>query len=270
MSNNDNWLALGCALLAIILALVGILLPEQISMSTYPYANLTGVPNTFPYGNLTGVPNVNLMHGLNLWLSFDGIALDKSGFRYDGNVFGSSYVSGRFNKALSFDGVNDYVSITDSNSLDFTTDNFTIIFWYCRNENPSGGGTFRFICVKSDDYWNDNYYGIYVLKTNQDKFYFGVRQSGVDYINNYDASFNIGDFHFIVFLRLGTMGYLYIDNVQVASVVIPLSLTVTADNLVIMGNSGLDRCVNGSIDELRIYNRNLSLMEINTLYNLPF
>lgn len=54
---NDDWLVLGCAILAIMLALVGIVLPEQTSMLTYPYANLTGIPQSFPYGNLTSIPS---------------------------------------------------------------------------------------------------------------------------------------------------------------------------------------------------------------------
>jgi len=35
----------------------GVSLATTSSFPTYPYANLTGVPNTFPYANLTGVPS---------------------------------------------------------------------------------------------------------------------------------------------------------------------------------------------------------------------
>jgi len=51
-------------------------------------------------------------------------AYDSSGLGNDGTLSG-----GRFGGALSFDGVNDYVSVPDDASLDFGTGNFTIEAW---------------------------------------------------------------------------------------------------------------------------------------------
>src|SRR3972149_11340288 len=40
---------------------------------------------------------------------FDGDAKDTSGNGNDGTIYGATFVDGKFGKALSFDGVNDYV-----------------------------------------------------------------------------------------------------------------------------------------------------------------
>src|SRR3990170_5219187 len=55
MANSDTF-AWVIGILAICLALIGFMLPEQTSITSFPYGNLTDVPQTFPYSNLTGVP----------------------------------------------------------------------------------------------------------------------------------------------------------------------------------------------------------------------
>ncbi len=40
---------------------------------------------------------------------FDGDAKDSSGNGNDGTVYGATFVDGKFGKALSFDGMDDYV-----------------------------------------------------------------------------------------------------------------------------------------------------------------
>ena len=56
MANSDTF-AWVIGILAICLALIGFMLPEQTSITSFPYGNLTDVPQTFPYSNLTGVPS---------------------------------------------------------------------------------------------------------------------------------------------------------------------------------------------------------------------
>jgi len=63
-----------------------------------------------------------------LW-HFDGDANDSSGYSNNGTVYGATYVSGKFDQALSFDGNDDYVSVPDSSSLNFGTGDFTIEAW---------------------------------------------------------------------------------------------------------------------------------------------
>lgn len=62
----------------------------------------------------------SLNDNLLLYYSFDGDVLDYSGNNYNGISFGTNYVSDRFgnlNSALSFDGVDDYISLPNINEL---------------------------------------------------------------------------------------------------------------------------------------------------------
>jgi hypothetical protein len=70
--------------------------------------------------------------GLVGYWSFDEgegtIAHDYSGNSNDGTIYGATWVDGKVGKALSFDGVDDYVRVNDSSNFDIT-DAITIEAW---------------------------------------------------------------------------------------------------------------------------------------------
>lgn len=74
------------------------------------------------------IPNENVV---GLW-RFDEVsgpkALDSSGWQNNGNIFGATNVEGKKNNALGFDGIDDYVEIPDSSTLDITNQ-ITILAW---------------------------------------------------------------------------------------------------------------------------------------------
>ncbi|MEM5820154.1 MAG: DUF2341 domain-containing protein [Candidatus Aenigmatarchaeota archaeon] len=91
------------------------------------------------YGNpnansLSNVKNVFIreIDGLVLYLPFDegsgNIVYDYSGNNNNGTIYGATFVDSPFNKALSFDGVDDYVGIPDSPTLRLT-DKIAISAW---------------------------------------------------------------------------------------------------------------------------------------------
>lgn len=67
---------------------------------------------------------------MGLWHFNEGTgttASDSSGYNNHGTIHGATWDEGRFGKALSFDGVDDYVEVPDSEKLDLTE--FTIEAW---------------------------------------------------------------------------------------------------------------------------------------------
>jgi hypothetical protein len=77
------------------------------------------------------VPSYVPTNGLVDWLPFNGNAIDESGNGNNGTVNGATLTNDRYgvaNKAYSFDGVNDYISINDNQSLDVS--NVTISAWF--------------------------------------------------------------------------------------------------------------------------------------------
>ena len=66
------------------------------------------------------------------------IALDSSGNSNDGTISGASWTDGKFGTALQFDGIDDYISIADSPSLN-PTEEITIETWVRPGSLPQVG-----------------------------------------------------------------------------------------------------------------------------------
>lgn len=77
-------------------------------------------------------------------------------------------------------------------------------------------------------------------------------------------------FHHIVLRKNGGNIELYVDNVMVASTPDTTTCTTTNNSSLYIGCRGdLTHCYTGKVDDLRIYNRSLSLSEITALFNMP-
>ncbi|MEW5805288.1 MAG: LamG-like jellyroll fold domain-containing protein [Patescibacteria group bacterium] len=159
---------------------------------------------------------------------------------------------------LSFDGVDDKVSISDSSSLHFGINNISLAFWMKNISSPLSNliqkGNFnRFWATYSPN----------IIRINS---YFG---SGKDYWLDSNINVNDGGYHFIV-ATYDRNGYekIYIDgsfNQQMnISGAAGISWDSSSSLLISPGTYGY---FNGSIDDVRIYNRALSEAEIQAIYN---
>jgi len=78
---------------------------------------------------IIGTPTLGL-RGLVLWLKFNegsgNIAYDSSFYNNHGTIYGAVYTDGKFGKALSFDGVDDYVEVP---AFQIGTNKISIIAW---------------------------------------------------------------------------------------------------------------------------------------------
>lgn len=80
---------------------------------------------------------INISHYLDpsivaLWHLDEGsgsIAYDETPNNNDGSISGASWTTGKFGKALSFDGINDYVNCGKDSSLNLSTNDFTVESW---------------------------------------------------------------------------------------------------------------------------------------------
>ncbi len=122
--------------------------------------------------NLYGSGRLNLVPGptqdlVGYWKFNEGsgsVAGDSSGLGNDGTIHGASWVSGSpdGSTALSFDGVNDYVEVPDSSSLDIT-DAITIEAWIKRDVGGTGYG--RIVSKENDAQSNDIGYFLQLSST---------------------------------------------------------------------------------------------------------
>ena len=198
---------------------------------------------------------VDLERGLVAYYSFDDCsAKDLSGNGNDGIIYGAKCVDGKFGKALSFDGVNDYMEVPDSPSLDIT-DEITIEAWaYLKSTNAEA------LVAKNENvivtgFWSNRTH----LRLGSDTVYGSTVTTGQWY--HYIATIkDIGSYRE---LKIYLNGVLDVSKETTEDFVInsnPWTIGQEWDN----GNPS--DFFNGIIDEVRIYNRALSEEEIRALY----
>jgi len=188
------------------------------------------------------------------------VLADSSGNGYDGVIYGATWVEGKYGKALSFDGVDDYVNCGSDASLEFGTSTFTIETWVKTTDSTTAG--WKGIVGRWD--YSNGYWLQYAPSTGA--WAFGWH--GSTFLNPTNR-IGDGNWHHVVSKRVGlTSAELYIDGAFIGSRTdLPRTSSDTIDPLS-MGrlSSGYGRYFNGIIDEVRIYNRALTADEIKEHY----
>ncbi|RLF58603.1 MAG: hypothetical protein DRN27_04935 [Thermoplasmata archaeon] len=190
------------------------------------------------------------------------ITYDSSGNGNDGIINGASWSNGVNNTALEFDGSDDYVQVPDSASLDMS-DEITISTWVNFDSiNPSQP---PIIVMKRDDSGSGEVYKLGIADGDGSEF--EIRFVG-DYLLA-GGNIEIGNWYHLVGTYDGVHFRLYQDGLQVAESVYNGFISIS-DNDVYVGvdldNWGFNQYLDGTIDEVRLYNRALTADEILTLY----
>ena len=181
----------------------------------------------------------------------------------------TSRVPGKIGQAFRFDGVNDVISVTDIPTLNFgASDSFSVSFWLKPNV-LAGVGTFvAKIAISLADGWR-----FHNNSGNTVRFF--VRETGGDDTNTYvSATMTAGKWTHVVGVvnRSNNTVYLYFDGVSVgtpANISGVGDLSTTGTNLHIGSyRVASGDYANGSLDDVRIYNRVLSAGEVQKLYQM--
>ncbi len=192
-----------------------------------------------------------------------GVASNKPSWTRNGKV-GGAYV---------FDGVNDYISVADDPSLDLS-DEFTIAAWVNTLNSSPGGSDIQVIVAKwQDSSGTKTNYHLAIQSDGRIRFMVS-NSSGTDagYSVTSTQSISSNQWHFIAAtFNRGVMA-VYIDGVQRGSGNSGFSQAYTTTNYLSIGSFNFawgvyEHHFNGTIDEVRIYNRSLSSNQINQLYN---
>lgn len=194
---------------------------------------------------------------------FNGNANDESGYGNNGTVYQAVSISDRFDNpgsAYKFDGVNDYIQIPNSTSLNFTN-SITINFWikvtqfFDREAYPLSHGNWENrwkISITSKRFrWT-------LKSSSATKDLDSETQIKLDSLYNVSALYNGSDFEIYINGRL--------DALTTFSGTI---LSTTIDFMVgqvLPGNNQYN--FKGVLDDIRIYNYALSLEEIRKLYDI--
>ncbi|MFA5930785.1 MAG: LamG domain-containing protein [archaeon] len=236
----------------------------------YLYLNSDFASGTFNYAQLKGtdvgvemdVNKIKLSSGLvGLW-NFNGNALDSSENGNNGTVSGATLTTDRFgvaNKAYSFDGVNDTISVPDSSVLDLTNQ-LTISAWIY----PTKASGIQNVISKSSSSQNNAY--IFPRTEN------GWSQiSYLASINGWKTIFvsfpSRNVWHHVVGTYDGVTMKTYIDGVAIGSTTYSGTILTNSNPLVFGNQPGFSEYYGGTLDEVAVWDRNLGASEVLALYN---
>ena len=192
---------------------------------------------------------------------FDGDAKDSSGNGNDGVIHGATFIDGISGKALSFDGIDDYVNYGNDESFDQTTD-FTYEAWVKR---AGDFGSIQNILAKNSI--STNLYGAPTwFFGSSNKVAFVVQNIAI--IGSSNTAITDTNWHYIAITRDSYDNWKwYIDGNLDGSVVNTIKVVPNSKNVYI--GTGHDNWLyNGLIDEVRIYNRALTANEIQANYDV--
>ena len=220
------------------------------------------------------VPNYVPTNGLVGWWPFNGNAIDESINNNDGTVNGATLTSDRngvANSAFNFDGINQKIIIPDNNNLSFPNATFTTSYWV-NIQTPITNGS-AILCKYGIT--NDFEYGNFIYSSSSVSFSTynlngtcGVNGSGLSNSTQYQ-----NNWHYFTSVHNGYNGSgLYVDGVLISSSnssTASCSMGNGSGNLYFGMGGGWNQQLyfKGLLDDIGIWNRVLTLCEIQDLYN---
>lgn len=218
--------------------------------------------------------SASLIDGLVAYYPFNGNAIDESGNGNDGTVIGALLTEDRFGnlaRAYEFDGVDDYINIGNNVKPSLP---ITVSSWVEQDTISSG------LVFRNDRYDNRSYrYGIAVQCLGDEKIAshvfegFSAPWNRVNKISN-DSLDIVGDWHhFAVVFNAHNDMQLFWDGEVVEGYYDGSGSRLAYSNsdgaIGLKFTSSGASYFDGSIDDIRVYNRALSDQEIWQLYTIP-
>jgi RHS repeat-associated protein len=188
------------------------------------------------------------------------VAADLSGHNHTGTLSGATWTgAGKFGGALSFDGVNDWVTVADSDLLDLTT-GMTLMAWV--NPTAMGAGLWRNVLIKERP--GGEIYNLYAnVDTDVPTVYVvSSADPGLPLDVRGPTALPLETWTHLAATFDGSHLRLYVDGIEVGSRLLPGPLLTSEGVLRIGGNSIWGEFFQGRIDEVRVYNRPLTQSEI--------
>ena len=187
---------------------------------------------------------------------------DASGKGHVGTLSGAMWTtSGKNGKALSFDGVNDFVSSPDAADLDLTN-RMTLEAWV----KPAALSDWNTVVMKEGTA-TTLAYSLYA-NNGKPRPSFTIRINA-DREAEGTVALPLNTWTHLAGTYDGTTMRLYVNGVQVGTRAQTGNVAASARTLRIGGNSIWGEYFNGLIDDVRIYNRALTPAEITTDMNTP-
>ena len=208
-------------------------------------------------GGTISLININAVNGLVAFYQFNNNLIDetKNGFDLFGG--GLTFVKDRFNTpntSVAFDGSTSQAEVSNSSSLDFRKNGFTISTWVKYSSNGNAVIFGKHV---------HGYYNGYFLAAVNNRLQFYV--SGIPITASKYSNDN--QWHLVTGVYDGMNATLYVDGVQEATQQIPYTdFSPNPVRLGYMQTPGYPERYNGLIDDARLYNVPLSQTDVSNLF----
>ena len=208
-----------------------------------------------------------LANGLKAYYAFGGNANDLSGQNNNGNLIGTpTLTSDRFatsNCAYEFPGTStDYINVNYSNDFNIpTTGAFSISLWF-QGGTPSIGD-FEILFQKENPLVNPHHSDYHLGLYDGNNPSFGSLYSPI--VMAFTSHPNPDpNWHHVVAIYDDKKWYIYEDKILLES-----DITQTYGIYQSTNNISIGKYFMGKLDDIRFYDRVLTVSEINQIYNLP-
>lgn len=220
--------------------------------------------------NLTfsqNVPSYVPSTGLVAWYGFNGNAIDGSLNGNNGVVNGATLTVDRYSKpnsAYNFNGTSDYITVADNNSLDFTN-TFSISIWVKISEYANGNER---VAIGKQRFADGTGYSVTAASAYSSSKYLGVVTNGSTQATVLPSdSLKLNQWENLTFIFGGGTISIFKNGI--------LKGTSSSSGVVLINSSlplfigkefSTSRFFKGQLDDIGLWNRALTLTEIQNLY----
>ncbi|MCX6802550.1 MAG: LamG domain-containing protein [Candidatus Diapherotrites archaeon] len=195
---------------------------------------------------------------------FSPLANNGSATTFD-KTSSSGVVAGKINRAMKFDGVDDYITVPDASRLDLRTSDFTIELWAARSAT---GATHVLVDKRNSD---TNGYLLQFNSSNQVEAQ--ICNGSCATITSTGTVADTGWHYIAVEFDRSANAQLYLDGAADGSAVSISSKSGNIDTnadlkIGVRSYGAVSNVMNGSIDELRVYDKLLGAAEIKRRYTM--
>ncbi|MEM5794554.1 MAG: right-handed parallel beta-helix repeat-containing protein, partial [Candidatus Aenigmatarchaeota archaeon] len=203
------------------------------------------------------------------------LAKDSSGYDNDGTLYNNpTWQEGRFGNSVNLNGINQYINLSNSSSL--STLSFTLSLWVKLNSDPNCDGlnNWRSFARKGSTAGTSTGWDIVLEDDRSLQFDIGNGTSWQNRLRTSAGIVPVNEWVHLVFVydSVKNTTKIYKNGTLVASRSIIGLMVPNTQPILLSGGTNSSSCpyqsgyVNGSFDEVKIYNRTLNEDEIKMLY----
>ncbi|MDD5192599.1 MAG: hypothetical protein PHH54_02395 [Candidatus Nanoarchaeia archaeon] len=220
---------------------------------------------------------IDLDNSLASWWRMDDVnqtGLGAKVYDYTGRNNGTAYNNtyqvdnGKIGKAFSFDGNGDYINTENNSNLDMRTNSFSFGAWIKISDRGQAKGI---LSTWDGGGSSDNYRLVVYESTSAGGEIDKVTANVYDGINRYNVrsttTVTDGNWHFVMAIRNSSSLSIFVDGKIEGSRSLPSSVDILNSADFMIGKASVGGLYfNGTIDDVMIFNRDLSIGEVQGLY----